>query len=82
MAVARSQVQGCVITTVHDIDARPSHDEHIHDTWTALTARPVQRTEPMIISARNKHMSTYLESVAYHTYHMNTYLKSHQKIEA
>ncbi len=32
VAMARSQVQGCVVTAVHDIDASPSHDEHIHDT--------------------------------------------------
>jgi len=71
VAVARSQVQGCVVAAVHDIDARPSHDEHIHDTRTTLTARPVQRTEPVIIPARNKHMSAD-ESVASHNYHINT----------
>ncbi len=63
VAVARCQVQGCVVATVHDIDASPSHDEHVHDTWTTLTARPVQRTEPVIIPARNKHTPAHLESV-------------------
>lgn len=55
--VAGSQVQGCVVTTVHDIDARPSHDEHIHDARTTLTARPVQRTETVVIPARKTHVS-------------------------
>ncbi len=32
VAVARCQVQGCVVATVHDIDASPSHDEHVHNT--------------------------------------------------
>lgn len=32
VAVARCQVQGCVVAAVHDIDASPSHDEHVHDT--------------------------------------------------
>lgn len=49
MAVAGSQVQGGVVATVHDVDARSPHDEHVDHTGAALTAGPVEGTEAVVI---------------------------------
>ncbi len=51
MSMAGSQVQGCVISTVHDVNTSPSHDEHVHHAGAALPACPVERAEAMVISA-------------------------------
>lgn len=51
VAVAGSQVQWGVIPPVHDVDASPPHDEHVHHIGTALAAGPVQGAEPMVIPA-------------------------------
>lgn len=49
MSVAGGQVQRCVISSVHDVDASPPHDKHVHHAGAALPARPVQRAETMVI---------------------------------
>lgn len=49
VAVAGCQVQRGVITTVHDIDARSPHDQHVHHVGAALAAGPVQGAEAMVI---------------------------------
>lgn len=54
MPVAGSQVQWRVISTVHDIDASASHDEHVHHTGTALPACPMERTEAVVISMEKR----------------------------
>lgn len=51
VAVAGSQVQWGVITTVHDVDARSPHDEHVDHIGAALAAGPVQGAEAMVIPA-------------------------------
>lgn len=50
MSMAGSQVQGCVVSPVHDINARSSHDEHVHHVGATLSASPVERAEAMVIS--------------------------------
>lgn len=50
MSMAGSQVQGCVVSSVHDINACSSHDEHVHHIGAALSACPVERAEAMVIS--------------------------------
>lgn len=50
VAVAGGQVQGRVISSVHDVDASPSHDEHVHHAGAAFPACPVERTEAMVIT--------------------------------
>lgn len=56
MPVAGGQVQRCVVSTVHDIDASASHDEHVHHTGAAFPACPVERTEAVVISTREEHL--------------------------
>lgn len=49
VAVAGSQVQRGVVTTVHDVDACSPHDEHVDHVGAALTAGPVQGAEAVVI---------------------------------
>lgn len=49
MSVAGGQVQRCVVAPVHDVDAGPPHDEHVHHAGAALPARPVQRAEAVVV---------------------------------
>lgn len=51
MSVAGGQVQRCVIAPVHDVDAGPPHDEHVHHAGAALPARPVQGAEAVVVPA-------------------------------
>lgn len=41
VSVASSQVEWCVVSTVHHIDAGSSHNEHVHHVGAAFPARPV-----------------------------------------
>lgn len=50
VSVASSQVEWCVVSTVHHIDAGSPHNEHVHHIGAALPTRPVQWTESMVIS--------------------------------
>lgn len=50
VSVASSQVQWCVVSTVHHVDAGSSHNEHVYHIGAALPTRPVQWTESVIIS--------------------------------
>lgn len=54
MSVAGGQVQRCVISSVHDVDASPPHDEHVHHAGAALPACPVQRAEAVVIPIEEK----------------------------
>lgn len=54
MSVAGGQVQRCIVTSVHDVDARPSHDEHVHHVGAALPAGPVEGAEAVVISAKQQ----------------------------
>lgn len=54
MSVAGGQVQRCVIAPVHDVDAGPPHDEHVHHAGAALPARPVQRAEAVVVPAEER----------------------------
>lgn len=54
MSVAGGQVQRRIVSPVHDIDAGPSHDEHIHHVGAALPAGPVERAEAVVISAKQQ----------------------------
>lgn len=56
MSMAGSQVQRCIVPSVHDIDASPSHDEHVHNAGAALPTRPVERAEAVVISTENIHI--------------------------
>lgn len=49
VAVAGSQVQRGVVTTVHDIDACSPHNKHVDHVGAALTAGPVQGAEAVVI---------------------------------
>lgn len=49
MAVAGGQVQGCVISAVHDIDAGSTHNEHVHHIGASFTACPMKGTEAVVI---------------------------------
>lgn len=49
VAVAGRQVQGGVVAPVHDVDARPPHDQHVDHVGAALAAGPVQRAEAVVI---------------------------------
>ena len=44
-------MQRRVVPAVHDVDARPSHDEHVHHAGAALPAGPVERAEAVVVSA-------------------------------
>lgn len=56
MSMAGGQVQRRVIATVHDVNASPSHDEHVHHAGAALPAGPVERAEAVVISTgREEH---------------------------
>lgn len=50
VSMAGGEVQGRVVSAVHDVDARPSHDEHVHHAGAALPAGPVERAEAVVIS--------------------------------
>lgn len=50
VSVAGGKVQRCVVSAVHDVDASPSHDEHVHHAGAALPAGPVQWAEAVVIS--------------------------------
>lgn len=54
MSVAGSQVKRRVVSPVHDVDASPPHDEHVHHTGAALPARPVQGAEAVVIPAEGR----------------------------
>lgn len=54
VSVAGGQVQRCVIAPVHDVDAGPPHDEHVHHAGPALPARPVQRAEAVVVPRRDQ----------------------------
>lgn len=51
VAVAGSQVQWGVVTTVHHVDACSPHDEHVDHIGAALAAGPVQGAEAVVIPA-------------------------------
>lgn len=50
MSMAGSQVQRSIISSIHDVDARPSHDEHVHHIGAALPAGPVEGAETVVIT--------------------------------
>lgn len=50
MPVAGGQVQRRVISPVHHVDARPSHDEHVHHVGAALPAGPVEGAEAVVVA--------------------------------
>lgn len=54
MSVAGGQVQRRVIAPVHDVDAGPPHDEHVHHAGAALPARPVQRAEAVVVPTEER----------------------------
>lgn len=54
VSVAGGQVQRRVVSSVHDVDARPSHDEHVHHVGAALPAGPVERAEAVVITAKRQ----------------------------
>lgn len=54
MSVAGGQVQRGIVTSVHDVDACPSHDEHVHHVGAALPAGPVEGAEAVVISAKQQ----------------------------
>lgn len=54
MSVAGGQVQRCIVSAVHDIDARPSHDEHVHHVGAALPAGPVEGAEAVVIAVKQQ----------------------------
>lgn len=67
MSVAGGQVQRRVISTVHDVNASPSHDEHVYHAGAALPACPVERAEAMVISTvREEH--SYSAQVSQQTF--------------
>lgn len=47
-------MQGRVVSAVHDVNASPSHDEHVHHVGAALPARPVERAEAMVVSTKRE----------------------------
>lgn len=63
MSMAGSQVQRRVVSAVHDINAGPSHDEHVHHAGAALPACPVERAEAVVVSTVREECS-YLPQVS------------------
>lgn len=47
-------MQRRIVSTVHDVNASPPHDEHVHHTGAALPACPVERAEAVVISTVRK----------------------------
>lgn len=70
MSVAGSQVQRRVISSVHDVDACPSHDEHVHHAGATLPAGPVEGAEAVVISTE-KHSQKHLTCRRHKPTHMN-----------
>lgn len=54
MSVAGGKVQRCVISPVHDVDARPSHNKHVHHVGAALPAGPVEGAEAVVIATEQQ----------------------------
>lgn len=50
VSMASSQVEWCIVSPVHHVDAGSSHNEHVHHIGAAFPTRPVQWTESVIIS--------------------------------
>lgn len=72
VAVAGGQVQRCVISAVHDVDAGTTHDKHVHHIGAALAARPVKGAEAVVIPGdteenQNIHISNH-SGIAYMTF--------------
>lgn len=50
MAVTGGEMQRGVIATVHDVNTRAAHDEHVHNAAPTLPARPVEGAESMVVT--------------------------------
>lgn len=62
VSVASSQVEWCVVSAVHHVDAGSSHNEHVHHIGASLPTRPVQWTESVIISKTQTKRSLKISS--------------------
>ena len=54
MPMAGGKMKRCVISTVHDVNASSSHDEHVHHTGASFPTGPVERAEAVVISMREE----------------------------
>lgn len=52
MAVTGSEMQRGVIAAVHDVNTGAPHDEHVNNAASALSARPVEGAESMVIAEK------------------------------